>query len=190
MNLKTIAVTAVLAGAIPLAVQACYLNQRITELEQERDIYSSRASNWSTRAIDDEEALDRLQQENETLTAHLEDLTAETQSITESVEGLTLTYAGDFYCTSYCTEKYKHICGTGTGITASGATVQAGVTVAADTSIFSYGTVLYIEGVGIRIVQDKGSGVQGNHLDIAVDTHDNALKWDGQGNHKVWVVTE
>ena len=47
---------------------------------------------------------------------------------------------------------------------------------AADTSIFPYGTVLYIEGVGIRIVQDKGAAIQGKHLDVAVDTHENAEK--------------
>lgn len=58
---------------------------------------------------------------------------------------------------------------------------------AADTSIFPYGTVLYIEGVGIRIVQDKGAAIQGKHLDVAVDTHENAEKWNGCGNHRVWV---
>lgn len=67
---------------------------------------------------------------------------------------------------------------------------EAGVTVAADTSIFPYGTVLYIEGVGIRIVQDKGAAIQGKHLDVAVDTHENAEKWNGCGNHRVWVLKE
>lgn len=90
----------------------------------------------------------------------------------------------------YCTEQYEHICGEGHGITASGQPIQAGVTVAADTSIFPYGTVLYIEGVGIRIVQDKGAAIQGKHLDVAVDTHENAEKWNGCGNHRVWVLKE
>ena len=91
---------------------------------------------------------------------------------------------------AYCTEQYEHICGEGHGITASGQPIQAGVTVAADTSIFPYGTVLYIEGVGIRIVQDKGAAIQGKHLDVAVDTHENAEKWNGCGNHRVWVLKE
>lgn len=47
-----------------------------------------------------------------------------------------------------------------------------------------------IEGVGIRIVQDKGAAIQGKHLDVAVDTHENAEKWNGCGNHRVWVLKE
>jgi 3D (Asp-Asp-Asp) domain-containing protein len=54
----------------------------------------------------------------------------------------------------------------------------------------AYGTVLYIEDVGIRIVQDKGSAIQGKHLDVAVDTHENAKKWSGCGNHRVWILKE
>lgn len=99
----------------------------------------------------------------------------------------TVTYVGEFNCTAYCCEKYGHICGTGSGITASGDAVTAGVTVAADTDVFPFGTVLYIEGVGIRIVQDRGGAVKGNHLDVAVDTHQDALNW-GQEVHAVYVV--
>lgn len=117
-------------------------------------------------------------------------ISAETDDIDEE-NGISSdwTYAGEFMCTAYCTEKYKHICGEGKGITASGAPVTAGVTVAADTSRFSFGTVLYIEGVGYRTVQDKGGAIKGNRLDVAVDTHANALKWSGYGKHRVWVVS-
>ena len=104
--------------------------------------------------------------------------------------GLVAEYAGEFQCTAYCTEKYRHICGEGHGITASGQPIQADVTVAADQALLPYGTVLYIEDVGIRVVQDKGAGVQGYHLDVAVDTHENALTWSGCGEHRVWVIRE
>lgn len=103
-------------------------------------------------------------------------------------EQLSLEYVGEFHTTAYCTEKRKHICGEGHGITASGQPIQAGVTVAADPKIFPYGTILYIEDVGIRIVQDKGAAIKDKHLDVAVDTHANALKWSGYGEHKVYVV--
>ena len=51
--------------------------------------------------------------------------------------------------------------------------------------------MLYIEGIGVRVVQDKGSGIQGKHLDVAVSgTHEDALAWSGYGKHKVWVIKE
>ena len=51
--------------------------------------------------------------------------------------------------------------------------------------------MLYIEDVGVRVVQDKGSGIQGKHLDVAVSgTHEDALAWSGYGKHKVWVIKE
>ena len=102
---------------------------------------------------------------------------------------LTLTYAGSFSCTAYCTEEYAHICGEGHGITSSGAKAQPGVTVAADTSILPYGTVIYIEGVGLRVVQDTGSAVVGNKLDVAVNTHAEALSWSGWGSCRVWIIS-
>ena len=69
--------------------------------------------------------------------------------------------------------------------------IQAGVTVAADQTLLPYGTVIYIEDVGIRIVQDRGNAVQGNHLDVAVSgSHEDALNWDGYGEHQVWIIKE
>ena len=57
------------------------------------------------------------------------------------------------------------------------------MTVAADPDVFPFGTVLYIEDVGVRIVQDKGAGIQGKHLDIAVSgSHEDALSWQGIWN--------
>lgn len=104
-------------------------------------------------------------------------------------QSIALTYAGEFQCTAYCSEEYPHICGEGQGITSSGAKVQPGVTVAADTSIFPYGTVILIEGVGMRVVQDTGSLIKENALDVAVGTHAEAISWSGWGSHKVWIVT-
>ena len=153
-------------------------SRRVDELEIERDIYASRFQNWQTRAIDAEENVGRLQTEVDNLTA---ELSAQTD--------LTLTYAGSFSCTAYCAEEYVHICGEGHGITSSGAKVQPGVTVAADTSILPYGTVVYIEGVGVRVVQDTGSAVVGNKLDVAVNTHAEALSWSGWGSRRVWIVS-
>lgn len=62
---------------------------------------------------------------------------------------------------------------------------------AADPDVFPFGTVLYIEDVGVRIVQDTGPGIKGKRLDVAVSgSHKDALSWDGYGQHRVWVIQE
>lgn len=162
------------AAEIINSVKVGVLKSRIADLETQRDIYASRTQNWIDRAVEDEEVIDSLQ-------IRLDEV---------SNANIQWIDAGEFFCTAYCTEQYPHICGEGHGVTASGQPIQAGVTVAADTFIFPYGTVLYIEDVGIRIVQDKGSAIQGKHLDVAVDTHENAKKWSGCGNHRVWILKE
>ena len=153
-------------------------SRRVNDLETERDIYASKSSNWERMAGERDETIDQLQTEVDKLTA---ELNAQTD--------LTLTYAGAFSCTAYCSEEYAHICGEGHGITSSGAKVQPGVTVAADTSVLPYGTVVYIEGVGLRVVQDTGGAVKGNKLDVAVSTHAEALSWSGWGSRRVWIIS-
>jgi 3D (Asp-Asp-Asp) domain-containing protein len=150
----------------------------VNDLETERDIYASKSSNWERMAGERDETIDQLQTEVDKLTA---ELNAQTD--------LTLTYAGAFSCTAYCAEEYAHICGEGHGITSSGAKVQPGVTVAADTSVLPYGTVIYVEGVGLRVVQDTGGAVKGNKLDVAVNTHAEALSWSGWGSRRVWIIS-
>lgn len=168
------AVSLFTGSALASAVYA----RRVDELTMERDIYASREENWMNKAVERKETIEQLQTEVEQLT----DTIAADQSIA-------LTYAGEFHCTAYCSEEYPHICGEGQGITSSGAKVQPGVTVAADTSIFPYGTVILIEGVGMRVVQDTGSLIKENALDVAVGTHAEAIAWSGWGSHKVWIVT-
>lgn len=102
-------------------------------------------------------------------------------------DSIGLTYVGDYYLTSYCCESYPHICG-GNSVTASGTVPTPGRTVAADWGLHPAGTWLYIEGVGLRRVEDAGSAIKGQKIDVAIDTHANALAWGGQGYHRVWVL--
>lgn len=71
--------------------------------------------------------------------------------------------------------------------TASGAVAQAGVTIAADWSVFPPGTVVYIDGVGERVVQDRGAAVKGNAVDLYFEDHDEALVF-GRQTVRLYVV--
>jgi 3D (Asp-Asp-Asp) domain-containing protein len=63
--------------------------------------------------------------------------------------------------------------------TASGKIAAQGVTVAADTSILPFGTVLVIGGHEYT-VQDRGGMVKGGHVDIYFDSHEAAKEWGTQ----------
>lgn len=87
---------------------------------------------------------------------------------------------GDFRLTYYCCERYRHICGNGTGTTASGRPVEAGRSIAVDPDVIPLGSRVWIdfgdgEGWHEYSADDVGSCVEGNHIDIAIETHREAL---------------
>lgn len=71
------------------------------------------------------------------------------------------------------------------GQTASGTMARPG-TLAADTSVFPFGTIIYIPGYGYGRVEDRGSGIKGYHLDLYHRTH-SAAKQHGRQRTKVKV---
>ena len=75
--------------------------------------------------------------------------------------------------TAYC--PCSKCCGKTTGRTASGTKATAGRTVAAS-SKFAFGTKLNIGG-HIYTVEDRGGAVNGNKIDIFVNSHAEALQW-------------
>ena len=79
-----------------------------------------------------------------------------------------------YIATAYCA--CKKCCGKTDGITASGVKAVQGVTVAMNKSI-PFGTRVYIEGVGERVVQDRGGAIKGNKVDIFFNNHSDALKF-------------
>lgn len=84
----------------------------------------------------------------------------------------------DCEITHYCCEKREHICGTGDGITSTGVPVTPGWTCAVDPSVIPYGSEVLVD-YGDRVefykAQDCGGSIIGNHIDLAVATHDEAV---------------
>lgn len=100
----------------------------------------------------------------------------------------------DVVATAYC--PCEKCCGKwalnrpdGIVYTASGAIAQEGVTIAADWELYPPGTVLYIEGIGERTVQDRGGVINGQKIDIYFESHEDALQF-GRQDVRIQIVKE
>ena len=62
------------------------------------------------------------------------------------------------------------------GITSSGSLARPG-TLAADTSLFPYGTIMYVPGYGYGRVEDTGADIKGHRLDVFFPRHHQAEAW-------------
>lgn len=82
-------------------------------------------------------------------------------------------YLGKFKISHYCCEKYKHICGTGTGKTTTGLEVQPGM-ISVDPRVIPLGSIILINGVEY-VAEDTGGMIKGKKIDMAVPTHQEAL---------------
>ena len=61
--------------------------------------------------------------------------------------------------------------------TASGTMAKKEHTIAADTSLYPFGTVMYIPGYGYGVVEDVGGAIKGHHIDLYFGSHEAATKW-------------
>lgn len=103
----------------------------------------------------------------------------------ETAEGPELISLGEYKITYYCAceaccgswakNRPKDAEGRPIVKTASGATAEAGKTIAVDPDVIPYGTEVIING-HTYIAQDCGGAIQGNRIDIYCDSHDEALK--------------
>ena len=76
--------------------------------------------------------------------------------------------------TAYCS--CAKCCGKSNRITATG--VQASSrTIAADWNVLPPGTEVHIEGIGYRVVEDRGGGIKGNKLDVWFPSHQEAWEY-------------
>lgn len=74
------------------------------------------------------------------------------------------------------------------GITASGARVQEGRTIAVDPEIIPIGWWVYIEGIGFRRAEDKGSAIKGSKIDVYFDSTKTANKFGRKKGITVYVL--
>jgi 3D (Asp-Asp-Asp) domain-containing protein len=73
------------------------------------------------------------------------------------------------------------------GITASGTRAKKG-TISADLSIYPFNTIMYIPDYGYGRVEDCGSGIKGDHIELFFSSHKKALKWGKKNrNVKIWM---
>ncbi|MCR5208804.1 MAG: SH3 domain-containing protein [Lachnospiraceae bacterium] len=96
-----------------------------------------------------------------------------------------------FTCTGYC--PCEKCCGKFssevTGVeqhTATGTIPTAGRTIAVDPNVIPYGTRIEIEGLGSFVAEDCGGMVEGNHIDIYFDTHEEAVAFGRQTRYVVF----
>lgn len=87
--------------------------------------------------------------------------------------GVTTASSGRYKVTAYCS--CAICCGKTNGMTASGRKATANHTVAAP-STFAFGTKLVINGQTYT-VEDRGGAIQGNRIDIYMNSHAQALAW-------------
>jgi len=73
------------------------------------------------------------------------------------------------------------------GITSSGAMTRPG-TIAADTSLYPYGTIMHIPGYGYGRVEDTGGKIKGQHIDLYRPNHWFARHWGVRTKRvRVWL---
>ena len=163
-----------------LLICLIFCNWQLAIAESEIEVAHDKLREETEKVLTFEEEIQRLNEELDVANITISELRS---------KGYKLLYVGDFKLTHYCCEKRKHICGTGDGITATGTQVTAGRSIAVDPKVIPYGTQVYIEGYGFRIAEDCGGAVKKQHIDIAVDTHDEAMKM-GVTSGGVWILVD
>lgn len=74
------------------------------------------------------------------------------------------------------------------GYAASGVRARPG-TIAADTSLFPFGTVMLVPGYGYGRVEDRGGDIKGHRIDLYFRRHSSALAWGRvKKKVKVWAA--
>ena len=119
------------------------------------------------------EPVNKIVQVQRNITSRSGSTIAKTNTTNANATTNTNTTTRIFKVTAYCS--CAKCCGKVTGRTASGTSAKAGQTVAASGQ-FAFGTKLNINGKEYT-VEDRGGAIQGNRIDIYMNSHAEALAW-------------
>ena len=119
------------------------------------------------------EPVNKIVQVQRNITSRSGSTIAKTNTTNANATTNTNTTTRIFKVTAYCS--CAKCCGKVTGRTASGTSAKAGQTVAASGQ-FAFGTKLNITGKDYT-VEDRGGAIQGNRIDIYMNSHAEALAW-------------
>ncbi len=86
-------------------------------------------------------------------------------------------YESEFIVTAYC--GCEKCCGKSDEITASGSIARENHTIAVDTDVIPYGTVVEIDGI-YYVAEDTGGLIDGNRIDIYFKSHQEAINYEKQ----------
>jgi len=94
-------------------------------------------------------------------------------------------YLGNFRISHYCA--CSKCCGSYGNATAWAGKINPGTTIAVDPSVIGKLSNVYIDGYGVRRAEDCGGAIKGNRIDVAVNSHSEALKL-GVVYKDVWIM--
>ena len=175
--LITISIIIIIASSIGIIITSNKTNS-VEIKQQTEEVSKEKPQATPEKSEEKEEAKTSKEEKTQTVSSSKPKQTpiqAPTATPTPQESEKSSTSLGNFKITAYC--HCSKCCGKSDGVTASGVKAVEGVTVAADTSKLPLGTKIYIEGVGERIVQDRGGSIKGNRLDLYFSSHSEALNW-------------
>lgn len=177
--------------AITLLLSACFT------LGDMAYTYKDNAEQFKSLVIDQqvdmhkaEELADEYYRDNVYLATRVSNLQLENAAIMDrKVSAKASEYdVQGFELTAYCA--CELCCGpSAQGVTFSGTTVESGRTLAVDPSVIPIGSLVYIDGLGLRVAEDTGSAIKGNIVDVYFEDHDEALRF-GRQTANVVIIEE
>lgn len=171
--LIAIGISLILKGLMPANVEAPPVevpdySQSLDALEEQIDFLKQKMEEMQDRIQDIRDGLDSLLETFDMAKAETYTITGYAPLDPQAVYGL--DYIGD------------------PAVTASGDKPIPGQTVAADKSL-PFGTKVWIEGVGVRTVNDRGGAIKRGRLDLCMATRDEAIAF-GRQKRKVIILKE